>query len=677
MSTPSEIAFQNRQLRLVTPLGPKKTVLLSAEIVERMSEPTATTVDFLSYDIDLDIGALLGQRFTIEIDLDDGSVRKWHGICTECNFYGTYQGFARFRATLRPWLWLLTRRGTSRVFQNMTALDIVKKVFGDAGFSDFRVATRATYATIEYLIQYNETDFDFITRLMSREGIYYFSEYTDTTETIVLLDDVQALKPLPQATTIEFYFREEKYRRDTDHIFEWVGGQTVQTGAVAVKSFNYQTATSDLKSVVSIPVGTHTYKAFEVYREAENYLDTTEGKRLARLRQEANVCMHARAHGSANVRTMAVGGTFTLKLHPRAAMNAEYAIIAATHVLKIETDYDDKRTGSEQKEVAGKGLIDTYRCDFEVQPKTVAYRDGPERREPPKMYGIYTATVVGPSGEEVFTDDYGRVKVKFPWDLNTATDDTACSMWVRVAHGWAGSLWGMQHIPRIGQEVLIQFEWGNPSYPIVTGMVYNSRDKPPYTPESTPTQTGVKTNSSKGGGGFHELVFEDKKGEEFVRFQSEKDYMSTIKNNATFSVGFEKADPGDYTEKIKNHMTTTVESGDRTFTVKTGKETYSVKQDRTLTVEGNEIVNVTKNKTDTIKQDYKIDVGPNLTITAKSKIVIECGGSTIEMTPDKIVMKSVQVEIEGSATLKAKGGASANYEAGGQCVVKGAIVMIN
>jgi type VI secretion system secreted protein VgrG len=317
-----------------------------------------------------------------------------------------------------------------------------------------------------------------------------------------------------------------------------------------------------------------------------------------------------------------------------------------------------------------------------VQLKSIPFR-APLVRDKPFLGGVYVGLVVGPSGQELFTDEYGRIKVWFPWDRKGAKDDTACAMWVRVSHPIAGARWGFQAIPRIGQEVCVVFENGDPDRPVVMGSMYNYTNKPPYTPESTPTQVGWKSNSSTGGGGFHELVFEDLKGSEFVRFQSEKDYGVIVKNNATFSYGFEKAEPGDYTEKIKNHMTTEIESGNHTFTVKTGKEDYSVKQDRNLTVEGNENVTISKNKTDKITKDYTIDVGPNLTITAKSKITLECGGSKIEMTPQGVTITAPKIEqkadmqfkAEGGMQMELKGGMSLKAEGGMQMELKGGMML--
>lgn len=662
---PKEIALQNRQVRLVTPLGPKKAFLMRAEIAEAISQMTDTDLQFLSPDLNLDIGQILGRKLSVEIDTEDGSVRAWHGHCINCHFEGLYEGMALFRAELRPWIWFLTLSKNCRIFQQMTTIEILKKIFGDAGFSDYRVATRETYAKRPYTIQFRESDYDFINRLMEEDGIYWFSEYDQSKETLVIADDIKAHKPLPQAEVIDFFFKEESYRRDQDHIFEWFEGENVTTGKVALNSYNFETPTASMKTVVAIPQGSHPKKDVEEYDFAGDYTDTEDGKRLARVRQQANACLHQRARGTGNVRTLATGGTFTLAGHPRSRINQEYLIIAAKHALQIETDYDEegqarsrhRRDGQEEE------VPDTYRCEFEVLPKGTPFR-APLQTEMPRLYGVYSALVVGPSGEEIYTDKYGRVKVKFPWDVVGASDDTAMAIWARVALPWTGSLWGWQSVPRIGMEVVVQFENGHPDFPVVTGMRYNGRDMPPWELPANMTQTGIKTNSSKGGGGYHELCFEDKKGEEFVRFQSEKDYMATIKNNATVSVGFEKADPGDYTEKIKNHMTTEIESGNHTFTVKSGKQTVKVKQDRELTVEGNETVKISKNKNDTISQNYSIDVGPNLTIKAKSKIVIECGGSKIEMTPGSIKITSPQIEVNASMSLKAEGGMSTEVKGG-------------
>ncbi len=696
-----EIVLSGRQVRMTGPLGARKMFLMRAEIDEGLSRLTDTDVQFLSPDIDLDLAAIVGRQISLEIDLEDGSVRLWHGTCTECSYEGLYQGLGLYRAEVRPWFWFLTRTANCRVFQNMTTIEIAKQIFGDRGFSDFRDATREGLTARDYCVQYRETDYAFLCRLMEEEGIYWFFDHGPSRETLVLVDGKGAHAALPGAAEVEFNYRDHDYRRRKDHIFDWQRGERLRSGKVTLNDYNFLTPRSDLKGVTAIPVGTHERREYEVYDYPGDVATAAEAKRLSRLRQEAHVAQHQRARAAGNVRVLATGRRFTLTGHPREGEDGEYLITSARHVLQIDTDYDaDKQAASRMTgtTAAEDEVKDTYLCEFEVQPLNTPYRCPPDTPRP-SIAGIQTAVVTGPDGEEIYTDEHGRVKVQFHWDRLGASNETS-SLWCRVAMPWTGQGWGMYAVPRIGQEVVVQFEEGNPDRPLITGMVYNAANMPPAAWPGHQTQLGIKTNSSLGGGGFHELMFEDKKDSELVRFQSEKDYVGTIKNNATVTIGREKCDPGDFTQTIYHDKTETLETGDHTFTVASGKETGSIKQDRAWTVEGADSLEVSRDKSDTIRQDYTITVGPNLTVTAESRIRLECGSTSIEMTPSGLRITSPQVEISASAQFKVQTGAAkvnadgalelkaggmAKLEAGGMAqlksggimMIKGGVVMVN
>jgi len=277
--------------------------------------------------------------------------------------------------------------------------------------------------------------------------------------------------------------------------------------------------------------------------------------------------------------------------------------------------------------------------------------------------------VTGPSGEEIYTDEYGRIKVQFHWDRVGEKDEkTTC--FIRVSQSMSGQSWGAFHIPRIGQEVVVQFEEGNPDRPIVTGMLYHDTKKHPFEFPTNMTQHGMKSNSTKGGGGFHELVFEDKKDEEFVRFQSEKDYMAIIKNNATVAIGFEKTDPGDFTQTIYANKTEEIETGDHTFTIKAGSEINTIETDRTSTINNDETVTIANNKTDDIGADYKINVGANLEIEAGTSIKLTVGSTVLELTSSGATLTSTAIEMSATATFDVSAGGAATIESSGAMTVK-------
>ena len=683
---PVVVVQENRQLRLKGPLGPKKMILTRADISEKISALTETDIQFTSPDHNLKMEDVVGQRLSLELDDDSGNTRHWHGYCVSCAFEGRLGGQGLYRAEMRPWLWFLTLHADCKIFQELSALDVIKKIFADRGFSDISDKTSGTFQKREYLVQYRETDYAFVTRLMEEEGMYFYFTHDTTKETLVLADGSGSHKPLKDAAEIRFEFREGgssdggSYKRDEDHIYEWKSSERVNTGKVSLTDYDFTKPTTDLKALTAIPLGKHSYKDIEVYDYPGIHNTADFGKARTRVRAEALASEYKRTWGKSNVRHMAVGGTFKLKAHPRADFNKEYLVLAAKHKLQIETDEDkDGETKSnlsddQNTDTPQEGQKESYESEFSVQLKSEPYR-APLSTPKPIIPGVQTAVVTGPSGDEIYTDKYGRIKVQFHWDRDGNKDEkTTC--FIRVAQAMSGQGWGAFHIPRIGQEVVVQFEEGNPDRPIVTGMLYNDAKKHPFDFPANMTQHGMKSNTTKGGGGFHELVFEDKKDEEFIRLQSEKDYKETIKNNAEISIGFEKTDPGDLTQKVYHDKTEWLETGDHSFEVKDGKETLTIAKTRDRSVGEDETVNIGGDKTDEIGSNYTIDVGDTLDITAGTKIKLTVGGSSIEITSSEIKISSTTITLDGSGKIEATAGGTMKLESSGKLDAKGNLVTI-
>ncbi|UPH72390.1 type VI secretion system tip protein VgrG [Abyssibius alkaniclasticus] len=689
-----DIVQKNRQVRIKGPLGPEKMVLLRAEVEEGLSQIGKADIQFLSPDHDLSLEDIVGKRLGLEIDDKDGNTRYWQGYCANAAYEGRYGGQALFRCEMRPTLYFLTLGRDCRIFQDKSALDVVKQVMRDADLTDFEDKTTATYNPRVYTVQYRESDFDFISRLMEEEGIYYYFKHDDSKETLVLADSSSAHVKLQHgADSLEFHFKEDEYKRDQDHIYEWKSAEAVNTGKVTMTDYDFENPTSDLAAVTAIAKGTHSFKDIEYYDYPGHHLTAEEGKVRTRVRTEAHAAQHNRSRGKGNVRWLAAGGTFTMKEHPRSSFNKEYLVLSARHKLSIETDTEDKGQAQTALQSEGgqggapvgdakegdKETTPAIESDFSVQLKAEPYR-APKRAPIPKISGLQTAVVTGPSGEEIYTDKHGRIKVQFHWDREGNKDEkTTC--FVRVMQHMSGQGWGAFHIPRIGQEVVVQFEEGNPDRPIIIGMLYNEAKKHPFAFPANMTQSGIKTNSSKGGGGFHELVFEDKKDEEFVRLQSEKDYKETIKNNAEISIGFEKMDPGDLTEKIYNHKTTELEKGDHTFTVKEGSEARSIAASRTLTVGEDETTDIGANRTETVGANEEVTIGGDNTVTVSgnytldvtgdiliksgSKITLEVGGTSVVIDSSSIAISTTNVSVDASSSFEVSAGGSASISAGG------------
>jgi type VI secretion system secreted protein VgrG len=689
-----DITLKGRQARLELP-NALKGFLIRAEIDDGLSQLFETTIEFMSPDMDLDLRKVVGERLRLDMDAPKDKVRYFQGRCVSAEYLGSHAGRGYFRATVRPWLWFLTRASDCRIFQDKSVIDVIKDVFRQHGFADYRDKTKRKYPKRTYCVQYQETDFAFLSRLMEEEGIYYYHSHEKDKETLVLVDDSSAHEAIEDSREIDFYFREEHFRRQDDHIFEWRGQETIRTGKVTLQDYDFEKPKSDLRSAKTKPQGRHAYKTYEVYDYPGRHLDTATGEHHARVMVEGFAAETERKQGQCNVRQMTVGGKFKMKKHPRKVENAEYLVIRARHQVQIDADVEDREYINA---ILGPTLDfdtsntrDMYRCFFDTQPFEAPFR-APRVTPRPVHTGVQTAVVVGKKGEEIWTDEYGRVKVQFHWDRQGQRDDQS-SCWIRTAVPWSGKSWGMIGVPRIGQEVVVQFENGDLDRPLITGMVYNGDTKVPYPLPREQTLSGLKTNSSKGGGGFSELVFEDKKDAEFVRLQSERDFKQIIKNNAEITIGLEHKKGGTFKQTIHGDKTETIREGDHSFTVAMGKEAQSIAKSRATEIGDDDRLTVKASKADKISQNYDIDVGRTLEITAGSKVTIKCGGSKIEMTPTKVTISSTQLEFKANASAKLtasgqltlegkgkaslKGGGMTEVKSSGILMVKGAITMIN
>lgn len=689
-----------------------KNIFLScARVIEGFSQLTRTTVEFRCRDKSLALKEIVGKAMNLKIETFDKGERKILGRCVSAKFLGVDKGFAYFTAEVRPWLWFLTRRANSRVFQELSVPDIIAEVLGDNGFSDFTKKLQGSYEPREYCVQYRETDFDFLQRLMEEEGIYYFFTHEGAHENMVLADGLSAHTAVPGAAEIEYHPRRSEYRRDEEKIHEWQAMEFSTSGEVTLTDFDFEKPKADLKVSKKIPKGDFAEKTFEIYDYPGHHRDTGLGNKYARVKMEAKAVTHQTWTGVCNVRTMAAGQTFQMTDHPRVSDSAEFLLTQAAHYFQVESARDRDATFptllDDQQDI-GAQEDDRYRCIFSVIPKQEQYR-APLVTPWPEIVGVQTATVVGPSGEEIHTDKYGRIKVQFHWDRLGEKDDTS-SCWVRVMMPWTGKNWGMIHIPRLGQEVVVQFEEGDPDRPIVVGMLYNADTMPPYALPSNKTQSGVKTNSSKEGGGFNELMFEDKKGTELVRFQAQHNYRQIVKNDAEITVGLETKKEGDMTTTIHRHLTETLKTGDHTFVVEEGSEERTIAVDMTETIGGNETITVGKDSTIDIGSNSKLtigsnlkqkvgsnmtlDVGAKLTIQAGASIELKVGGSSIKIEPTSVTISTMSIkadasmdfvasgglsaEMSGGVSAKVAGGVEAKVEGGAMAVLKGsALVQIN
>ncbi|MCR8723335.1 type VI secretion system Vgr family protein [Frigidibacter sp. ROC022] len=678
--------------KVVGDFSTQESFLISAQVTEELSTITRARIVFAVKDSKMGLDKLLGTKLHVELLTKDESPRKFLGTCIEAEYLGISQGYDMFAVETRAWLWFLTQSSDNRIFQDKSIPEIVEQVCKDLGFTDVELKLSATYSPRTYVVQYNETNFDFISRLMEEAGIYYFFDHSGGTEKLVLADGLGAHQPLPQTPELEFKPRVQKGKREMETVFEWSDRQKVVTGKVSLQALEFTTPNTNLGVTSINKKGKHSYNELEIYSMDGHYSKVADGENFAKVAVERHASEAERWTGAANARTMTPGATFKLKGHERLGKKNDFLLVKCTHYFQIEVQSEEDGGGELEQFVVNKGLNfpskdDMYLVEFEVTEKSEQFRPKATTAWP-KMSGVHRGVVSGPEGEEIYVDEYGRIKVFFYWDRQGKEDENS-SCWVRVTQPFAGKGYGTMFIPRIGSEVLIAFERDDPDYPICIGQIYNNFEPVPYTLPDNMTQTGIKTESTKGGGGFHELVFEDKKDEEFIRLQSEKDWFEKIKNNAEITIGLEKMDPGDMSLTVYNSMTELLMEGDHTFTVDKGSQTIEIEKDHTATIRsGNHTTNVDGgNHTLTIAsgdQTTNIDSG-KMTVTAAKSIELVVGGSSIKIEPSKITMTSVQIDIKADAALTAeaganatfKGGASGTFDGGGMATLKGGLVKIN
>ncbi len=684
----ADLEFENRKVKMKGDYQPDNLTIKGARVEEGMNKLTETTIEFICQDKTLKLEGIVGKKITVTVEDASQSERTFTGRCVSAEYIGLYQGKGHYIAECRPFLWFLTRGRENRIFQDMTVVEIMQEVLQDYGFwTDVKNKLSETYEKRIYCVQYRESDYDFICRLMEEEGIYFYFIEEGEKEKMVLADSISAHDATPGGPEFEFNFREAEYRRDDDHVFDWnaVEGQT--TGKVTLDDYDFEKPQSDQKEVSTIPKGKHDHKDYEHYNYPTRSIIPAERARFTRVRMESKAIEFQRWRGVSNIRTMGNGQTFKLNNHPRVKGDNDFLIIGATHLLQVENDYEDEETKDnlldERLEIDEKNK-DTYRCLFEVIPKKEPYR-APQITPWPEMTGLQTAVVTGPSGEEIYTDQYGRIKVQFHWDRDGKLDEkTTC--WVRCVMPWTGKKWGMISIPRIGQEVVIQFEEGNPDRPFCTGMLYNADTMPPYALDANKTQTGIVTRSTKEGNAntFHELIFEDKKEAEFIRLQSERDYKETIKNNADITIGLEHKDEGNLHQTVHKDQTEIIKTGDLTVTVEKGNEKRDIKTDQTEKIGSNRkqdigsdsSVKIGSNSTMKVGQKTTIDSGTDILIKAGMSITLKVGGTSMKLDSSGVTVKGPMLKLQANAMAEIKSPMT-TVKGDGMLILKGGLTMIN
>jgi type VI secretion system secreted protein VgrG len=582
-------------------------------------------VEVLSTKPDLSPADMVQQGVTIQLDLPNGGSRFFNGLVAGLEYRGWTIDGARYRLLVRPWLWFLGKSANCRIFQNMTVVEIIRKVFDGHDFADSAdfSSLQENYASREYVVQYRETDLNFVTRLMEAEGIYYYFRHNDGRHTLVLVDSYRTHEPVTGYESIPFRPPDVHRNSVMEYVSTWNVVHEAQPGTYSQADFDFTKPKVRLYST-HVDAQNCALDKFEVYEYPGGFLASPTGETYSALRLEELQVRFAEVFGATNARGVAVGSTFELTDHPRDDLNAHYLVTSAD--LQLRAPAVSSVIGGDGEEV--------FSCSFAAIDPEAPFRAAASALKP-VVRGPQTALVVGPSGEEIWTDQYGRVKVQFHWDRDGANNENS-SCWIRVSQVWAGSNWGAIHIPRIGQEVIVDFLEGDPDRPIIVGRVYNGANMPPYALPTNQTQSGIKSRSTKGGvmTNANEIRFEDHKGSEEFYAQAEKDLNALIKNNESVSVGASRTVSvgTDDSLSVGNNRTVKIKANHGVSV--TGNETVSVQGNETMSVQGNETTTVVGNDTRTVSGSQSLSVSGTRTeqVTGTETIVVVAGQSVTALS---------------------------------------------
>ena len=598
----------NRAVKVYTPLPDNTLLFSSMSGSERISTLFDYRLELITENVEVDLDKILGKDITVQLDhtpsdyVPQGASRYFHGIVASCGLVASADSFMHYEFSVRPWLWFLTRTADCRIFQETSVPDIIEQVFADSGFSDYELNLSGNYETWRYCVQYRETDYNFLSRLMEQEGIYYYFKHENGKHTLMIVDGYGGHSTLPGYAEVPYFPVSENLIRERDHIQQWQLSKQLQPGKYATKDFNFEIPKTNMLAQKPM-AGGHAKADYEIYDYPGEYPSSTgepkvaNAETVAKIRMEELAVQHEVASASGNVEGLAAGFLFKLTNCEISSQNREYIILES----QCSFSLDDYRSDS-----SGEMIFHGNIRAFSSRQQFRAPRITPK----PMVQGPQTAVVVGPSGEEIWTDKYGRVKLQFHWDRYGKSDENS-SCWVRVSQVWAGQGWGSIHIPRIGHEVIVEFLEGDPDRPIITGRVYNGDNGVPYGLPANQTQSGIKSRSSKGGsaGNFNEIRMEDKKGEEELYIHAEKNHTNNTENDRA------KWEGHDETVNVDNNRTETVGVN----------ETISIGNNRSESVGKNEDISIGKNRSESVRVDETISIGKNQSISIGADQSISVG----------------------------------------------------
>jgi type VI secretion system secreted protein VgrG len=626
----SRITQDNRLISISDfSLGKDTLLLTSFHGSEYISTPFQFEIVALSENPDIAAEQVIGKNGTVTIRGDQP--RKFNGFISRFRFGEVNgDGLREYHLTMEPWLWFLTLTNEHRIFQEKSTKDIIAQIFNERGFTDFDYKAQGGTTPREYCVQHNESDFEFVARLLAEDGIAYYFRHEDGKHTLYLVDQQNAYQ--------DCVGKELEYSKGSlggqigrwEHLYEFRKGQWT------LNDYNYREPLKNLIANVKTTSRFANNAKYEHYEYPDLY-DPTLGRTLVRIRLEAEETSRNMVAGDSDLPQFCAGGTFKLGKHTTAAEKGSYVLMSVTHRASEASYFSGEK---------GKG---EYRNSFVCVPASTYIR--PRTRPRPVMRGPQSAVVVGPPGEEIYTDDLGRIKVQFIWDRLGKSDEKS-SCFVRVAQVWAGNGWGASFVPRIGHEVIVDFLDGDPDRPLVTGTVYNGKNAPPF---ASKTQTGVRSRSTKGGSpsNCNEIRIDDKKGGEQIFIHAEKNFDTEVEHDQTLTV-----------------------DNDRTKTVK-GYENSTIEKDRNKTVNQNQTETIAKNKTIDVGENHTETIGKNMRLTVQNDLTEAVEGKHSETVTKaySLKAKTILLQADDQITLKT-GSAQIVMKSNGDITVSGANINI-
>ena len=614
-----------RFLRIQSPLGENALLLTGFQGVEEMSKLFRFQLDLIS-DSQADIAPamIVGQNVTFSMEIAEQAPRFFNGIVSRFHAGDEDdQGVRRYRAEVVPWLWLLTQTADCRVFQQKSVPEIVEQIFGDAGFQDYEMKASGSHPKWDYCVQYRETDFNFISRLMEHEGLFYFFRHENGKHTLVVADSKAVYQDCRENEVSLPPVSGE--RNPGQRLTAWEHQYAFRPGKWSQTDYNFETPTANMATNAPSKIKMPGMDKFEIYDYPGEYEKRSEGDADTKLRMEADEAAHEVVHGASECKTFMVGGKFKVAEHRAAAEEGKsYVLTSLRHDASETLDY---ATGGGAEGNSGTDYFNQFEC---IPDKVIAR---PLRTTPkPTIQGVQTAVVVGPPGEEIYPDKYGRVKVQFHWDREGKRDENS-SCWIRVSQPHAGMGFGGIDIPRIGQEVIVDFLEGDPDRPIITGRVYNAQNMPPFPLPDEKTRSGMKSQTHKGAG-YNEITLDDTQGKEQIRIHGQYNMDTVVEH--------------DETHTIHNNRTKAVDV-DETMTIGNNQQ-LKVGVDKTVTVGANHTESVGSNQKVTVGANQNVSVGANQSVSVGSSQSNTVGMAKTEMvgiTSNEMVgaMKSTNVGV--------------------------------